>query len=263
LFETPGFEQAPKFPQTIGECIYCGRRGEALSDEHVIPFGLGGNWVLREASCSVHRDLTSGFEADALNKAWAAARAALGIRTRRKGRRKEGFDVKLEVGTGVKVVRVPAELHPAPLAWPIYAPPGGTPARAKIPGNPVVRIRTTMRRAAANRLGLEHGASAVRVVYPDPLKFARFLGKVGYCVAVACNGLATTRNAPLLAAVLSDGPEIFKFVGNDDSQGQFTVSDEQEVAMGSNELGRVVYVRLIPALQAQEYIVRIDTPGTG
>ncbi len=34
----------------IGRCIYCGGR-KGLLDEHIIPYGLGGNLVLPEASC--------------------------------------------------------------------------------------------------------------------------------------------------------------------------------------------------------------------
>jgi len=34
----------------IGKCIYCGST-EALSDEHIIPLGLNGAWILEQASC--------------------------------------------------------------------------------------------------------------------------------------------------------------------------------------------------------------------
>lgn len=40
-----------KIYQPVNVCIYCGGTG-ALSDEHIIPFGLGGRWVLPKASCA-------------------------------------------------------------------------------------------------------------------------------------------------------------------------------------------------------------------
>jgi hypothetical protein len=106
-----------------------------------------------------------------------------------------------------------------------------------------------------------HGGSAIRYTFPDPIKFARLLGKVAYCFAVACNGLDAARSAPLLKGLLSDGADIFRFVGNDDGASRFTADEEQEVAMGSNEAGRVCYIRLIPKYQPQEYIVFVDQPG--
>ena len=256
-------EREPVFPQSIGECVYCGTSDEELSDEHVIPFGLHGNWILSEASCAKHRDVTSALETDALRNAWAAARAVLGIRTRRPKRRTEGFNVTLEVHGQDKVVRVSAEDHPAPLAWPIYAFPGEMPPEATRPGTSLIRVRTAIRKKKAVALMRLHGAQAVRYTIPDPTKFARFLGKIAYCFAVACSGLPATREAPLLKALLMDGPEIFKFVGNDDGSSRFTAGDEQEVAMGANENGRVVYIRLLPILQAQEYIVFVDAPLSG
>ena len=255
-------EQAPTFPQEIGECIYCGSRAGKLGDEHVIPFGLGGKWILRHASCEVHEKLTSALEGDVLREAWGAARAALGIQTRHKKRRKAGFALKLEVGGSLKSVTLDASDHPAPIAWPVYSPPGIVPDKPNIPGTSVIRLRAGMRVARARELGAKHGATAVQFRYPEPRQFARFLAKVGYGFAVACNGLEATRRAAVLPALLSDSDDIYRFVGNVDTPTSFTGDTEQEVAMGRDESGRVVYVRLLGSMHAPEYVVRIDTPGT-
>ena len=34
----------------VGECIYCGARA-GLSDEHIVPYALGGTFFLPLASC--------------------------------------------------------------------------------------------------------------------------------------------------------------------------------------------------------------------
>jgi HNH endonuclease len=34
-----------------GACIYCGTTGVKLTDEHIVPYSLGGSHVLRDASC--------------------------------------------------------------------------------------------------------------------------------------------------------------------------------------------------------------------
>ena len=254
-------EQEPSLPQLIGGCIYCGSRDGKLQDEHVIPYGLGGSWILEKASCAAHAKLTSAWETDLLRHAWGAARAALGVRTRRKKQRAEGFELGLEAKGVVRKVRLSHAEHPAPMAWPVYAPPGVKPTNPKIPGTPVVRLRTLLRVGKAKALATPHGADSVRFRFPDPLLFARFLGKVGYGFAVACSGLEATRNAPLLHAILSDSTDIYQFVGNVEVPEPFTGDSEQEVAMGSDELGRVVYIRLLGVMRAPEYVVRVDTPG--
>jgi hypothetical protein len=47
-----------------GECIYCGARGDEveLTDEHIIPFSLGGNAEILKASCKSCATITSELE---------------------------------------------------------------------------------------------------------------------------------------------------------------------------------------------------------
>jgi HNH endonuclease len=55
--------QSRKYPP-IGRCIYCGSDGgpDGLSDEHIIPYSLGGHAELREASCRGCGTITSQLE---------------------------------------------------------------------------------------------------------------------------------------------------------------------------------------------------------
>jgi hypothetical protein len=252
----------PAFPQTIGACIYCGCRDEDLSDEHVIPFALGGNWILKKASCRAHRDLTSAIEGAVLHHAWGPARAALGIQTRHKQSRSKGLPVRLERNGRVESISVPIEQHPAALVMLVFAPPGVMPAKPKIAGTPVIRMPGGYRRGKAEDLVSRYGAGGVRVRYPAPTSYARFLAKVAYSFVVACDGLEACRDTPVLAALLGIGPSIFKFVGNDDALGTHTANDVQQVTMASDDRGRLVFIRLLGTL-APEYVVRIDSPGTG
>ncbi|SRR5271163_282192 len=52
-----------KFPAT-GECIYCGALGSEveLTDEHIVPYSLGGNVELLQASCKKCARVTGGLE---------------------------------------------------------------------------------------------------------------------------------------------------------------------------------------------------------
>ncbi|AIV53161.1 hypothetical protein NCW_00693 [Burkholderia pseudomallei] len=78
-------------PTTIkskGACIYCGRSGIRLTDEHILPFFLGGVHILKEASCDACAKITSRFELDVARHLWGDARASFAAPTRRKKARK-------------------------------------------------------------------------------------------------------------------------------------------------------------------------------
>ncbi len=49
----------------IGFCIYCGSK-KSLSDEHIIPFALSGEFTLTSASCEKCRKRTNLFETPVL-----------------------------------------------------------------------------------------------------------------------------------------------------------------------------------------------------
>lgn len=66
---------------TIGTCIYCGEK-KGLSDEHIIPYGLGGKLVLKKASCQSCAKITSNLELRLLRGQWRPYRKILGIESR-------------------------------------------------------------------------------------------------------------------------------------------------------------------------------------
>jgi hypothetical protein len=55
--------QGRRYPP-VGKCIYCGSDGGAkgLSDEHMVPFSLGGDAILPKASCAACATETSKIE---------------------------------------------------------------------------------------------------------------------------------------------------------------------------------------------------------
>jgi hypothetical protein len=69
----------------VGRCIYCGSTEPPLTDEHVIPEGLGGRELLREASCERCEKTTGRFEQIVMRESAWGLRRALGMRgTKRK-----------------------------------------------------------------------------------------------------------------------------------------------------------------------------------
>jgi HNH endonuclease len=77
--------------RSIELCIYCGST-EELSDEHIIPMGLGGRLVLSHASCAICSSKTSKQERTCLRTMYGPLRLLYGLPSRRKRERpREGL----------------------------------------------------------------------------------------------------------------------------------------------------------------------------
>jgi hypothetical protein len=64
----------------VGRCIYCGSVDPPLTDEHIIPEGLGGREILAAASCLSCAKVTCRFEGSVMRGSTWALRQALGMR---------------------------------------------------------------------------------------------------------------------------------------------------------------------------------------
>lgn len=67
----------------VGNCIYCGA-SEGLSDEHIIPKGLKGTWILPKSSCEACRRITSRFETMCLRHLLGSFRRRTGFKSGKK-----------------------------------------------------------------------------------------------------------------------------------------------------------------------------------
>jgi HNH endonuclease len=68
----------------IGRCIYCGSTEPPLTDEHILPQGLGGREFLPDASCEICRVETGKFEEIVQRGMVWGLRRSLGMRGKRK-----------------------------------------------------------------------------------------------------------------------------------------------------------------------------------
>jgi hypothetical protein len=67
----------------LGRCIYCSSTDD-LTDEHTIPYGLGGTLVLPKASCKTCADITRRFEQNVLRGPMQQVRVFRRIQSRTK-----------------------------------------------------------------------------------------------------------------------------------------------------------------------------------
>ena len=60
-----------------GQCIYCGKSGIELSNEHIVAYALGGDFVLPKASCLDCARVTGAIEQAVLRKLLGTMRSSL------------------------------------------------------------------------------------------------------------------------------------------------------------------------------------------
>jgi hypothetical protein len=201
----------------VGRCIYCPATHD-LTREHIVPEGLNGEWTLLEASCPGCRDITSRFELNVLRKAFGAARASLGLRTKHPKRRPTALPLRVKRGGTTTDVLVTIAEHPTVINLPVFPPPGSSPPSKgamqmtsqlwlkQVAGPPLVEVLP--------RIAREHGYDYVglRLDY-EPIEFARVITKIAYGVTVLRLGLDAIDDAYVLPAILGDTKHVSKWVG--------------------------------------------------
>ena len=198
---------------TADACIYCGSRA-ALEDEHVIPYGLEGEYVIEDGSCRECAKITSRFEGSVLSQAILPARTVMGFRSRHKKRARPSDLPILVDPDGSRTVReIPLSDHPAYIALPTFLAPAllrGA-ERPNLEVTPDVWSHLVGAKSLAD-VGRDLGGMPVGVsIEIDPYAFARMIGKIAHgFVAASDLGPIETR---LPAAILESGESIGWFVG--------------------------------------------------
>lgn len=87
--------QAKQRSNAVKQCIYCSDVNN-LTDEHVLPYGLGGDLVLKKASCQNCAKVTSQLEQRLLRGHWWPYRRYLGMKSRRPSEQDANLPVLLK-----------------------------------------------------------------------------------------------------------------------------------------------------------------------
>jgi hypothetical protein len=200
----------------VGKCIYCKRADVKLSEEHIIPYGLNGNQILLNASCSDCSKITSAFELDILRHTFLLPRRAFGMRSRHN--QNDELSARFETGDGTtKYIQIPKDDAPIMFALPIFLPPSvldNRPFQPGIQGTGEFQINE-IRSIAKEKLKKKHGGPgkiSFDIAY-NPNNFARMIAKIAYGFAVAHFGIDDIGDLGIVSAIKGETDDIGKWVG--------------------------------------------------
>jgi HNH endonuclease len=110
----------------IGKCIYCYKQGPdvKLTREHIVPYSLGSDVYLKNASCSSCAKITRDIETHVARNIFGHMRIHTGIQTRNPEQRPEKLPLKV-IRRGIQSrVELPINDHPFFLILPVWDEPG-------------------------------------------------------------------------------------------------------------------------------------------
>jgi hypothetical protein len=206
----------------VWECIYCGAKGAGitLGKEHIIPFSLGGTWVLPRASCASCSAKTLEAERYCAHDLFGNFRVKLNLPTRHPKQRPSQLPYYVQFGNRmVRLVAPPSE-HPTAIFFPLFDSPGILDFRAPdtrgprdafywiLAGDSETALVWRMRRL---------GGNVVAHYRYDHFKFGRMLAKIAHSFAIALFGLNAFQ--PFLRDfILGKSNHMTYFIGSTDPE---------------------------------------------
>jgi hypothetical protein len=178
--------------EPVNACIYCGDSASKLTDEHIIPFSLGGTAILPKASCLQCADVTKKLEGYAGRQIFQDVRVQHGLPTRRPKERPTHFPVRQSFDPTPKEAQfrlVPTKDAPGVLALFNHEPAGILLGRTpNVVGRMQPFIREITDRDRIERLkDLNIAAKVYREIQPDLI--LRMIAKIALGFAAAAYGL--------------------------------------------------------------------------
>ncbi len=259
----------------VGTCIYCGCTTENLTDEHIIPKGLGGTLLLGEASCGRCAQLTSKFEMSVLRGFLDYGRQALGIKGRKSHKRARAELVPqtflLSDNTSL-VTASPLGESIRAMHLPVFALPALLDPSKPISsreGIDVVAVQTTTFGSAIYQTIRSKGAVGLRIHDRlDVPAFGRMLAKIAHGYHVAVHGVFPLEESPLAAIILGTRWDAHNWIGNTEQdplpsdRPALHLLQDLPIKGDDGECGTVVRIKLFASQPSPTYaLVTRMQPG--
>lgn len=207
----------------IGYCIYCGAI-DNLTDEHVIPYGLGGKELLKKASCKECAKITCGLEQRLLRGQWWPYRKILNIRSR-SGEYPKYQLVKLKFTWG-ETIEAKVLLEEVPIVVVLEFDPPSI-LEGKLRNDVPIAIGMGAKFVAnmPNRVLIDGRMrflqSNEQIEFPTTFvasDLVRFLAKIAHCYAIYSRGVNACTEYFLPKYILGNGDGALSYVGNSNSK---------------------------------------------
>lgn len=258
-------KQTKKVYSPVGKCIYCGST-EELSLEHIIPFGLGGNLELPDASCRTCAKITSTFEHTCQRTMYGPLRLLYQLPSRRKKKRPKKLPLKIKKTPtdDWSYTEIVQEKYPFLVLFPYLAVPhlltnetnpiniGAKTNRLWIRGASPSYVFNDLMEKLVNELQVYSIMPEGKASVPE---FCQLLGKIAHSFAVGELGYNGFEPLLLKVIVKNDLSESDSFIGsleNDEPPSNHL----HEISLGSSSKGYIVVrVRLLAKLGSPTYFV--------
>lgn len=180
----------------VGRCIYCGTDKGKLTKEHIVPLGLGGNWILPRASCRTCAKVTSSVEQFCLRQMLGPLRIRTELPTRHPKNRPDKLPLEyIRIDGRREKEIVPA--HEVPIACLGYRFPAPGLLRGLPPNDDTCEGELVARFIGEEiHKHIRPEGQRVKIGTINISYFRRMLAKIAHSYAVANLGLSAFR--PLL-----------------------------------------------------------------
>ena len=196
----------------VGRCIYCGAVGVPLTDEHIIPDGIGGHLVLPQASCGTCQDKIRPIEALVINSNFGLIRWASGLKSKkRRGKnQKRPTTYRTRTQENAEVEKPIHARMPATMLTFCFDDGSATLLTGRDPKDSKLVPSMTLSRLRRHDPDWITIPGPVRVDY-----FLRFLAKIAHAYACAIYGPTAFQhrlNTYIIDGLLDEDPH--HFIGN-------------------------------------------------
>jgi hypothetical protein len=242
----------------VGKCIYCGST-DSLTDEHIVPRGLGGPWRLLSASCKECSKITSGFERDVVRKFFILMRTKLGLPTYHPQKRPDCFSFMVTIGGREEVVSFPVPDCPTLFMMPLFEKPGHIRKDARGSSMLVAGFSLHGKENELREFRTKYNVESISVTTELRASFARVLAKIAYGMAVFQYGLDTIEEAYVLPCILDKKQDVGQWVGCEEPHKSPDLLPREQffhrlnLLIKGSEVG--VRIRLFANYQTPEYLV--------
>lgn len=264
--------QPDKSYRPVEKCIYCGAT-TGLSTEHIIPYGLGGRWVLPRSSCAACAKITGAFEGTCQRTILGPLRMHYNLPTRRPRERPATLPLKVKIrpNDDWSVMQVDRNICPFLVLFPILGPPDEVTGSRTEPERGA-KAKTFWIRAASFSDGivpsdptayLHYLCKKLKIASVEPTatftvpEFFRMLAKIAHAYTVAEMGIDGFTPFLLPAILHNDLDDCVQYIGG--TAGNEPLSRLTHEISYASHVERpelvVVRIRLFAVLDTPTYIV--------